>query len=226
MENTVTALKNDFKKLADSERATHLMRFFKTGKGDYGEGDVFLGITVPEQRKVAKNYMNLTLDELAELLASDIHEYRFTALVILVNRFQKADEKGKKEVYDFYYKHRQCVNNWDLVDTSAHKIMGAYLMDKKRDILYKLAQSGALWDKRIAMVSTFMFIYHGQFEDALAIAEILVHDEHDLIQKAVGWMLREVGKRDEEAEKGFLRKYKDTMPRTMWRYATEKGVRV
>lgn len=216
-------LKRGLKKLADSDKAKILMRFFKTGKGEYGEGDKFIGIVVPEQRKIAKKYKELPLKEVEKLLQSSVHEHRLTALFMLINQFEKGN---KKEVYDLYYKNRKYVNNWDLVDSSAHKIMGEYLMDKKRDVLYKLAKSKSLWDRRIAMLSTFTFIKNNEFDDTLAIAEILVNDEHDLIHKAVGWMLREIGKRDPKPEIKFLRKHHKTMPRVMYRYAVENGIKI
>lgn len=224
--NEVLNIKRELEKLVNSEKTAFFPRFFKTGKGEYGEGDVFLGITVPNQRKVAKKYLTLSLEELSELLKSEIHEHRLTALLILVYQFEKADEKKQKKIYEFYYKNRHHVNNWDLVDASAYKIMGAYLMDRERDILFKLARSKNLWEKRMAMISTFAFIRKGDFEDALKISEILVNDPHDLIHKAVGWMLREIGKRNVEAEKAFLKKYHKTMPRTMYRYAVEHGVKI
>jgi 3-methyladenine DNA glycosylase AlkD len=226
MTNKIEELKRDLNKLADSEKAKVLMRFFKTGKGDYGEGDKFLGIVVPKQRIIAKKYNDLSLEDSAKMLNSEIHEYRLTALFILVLQFEKGDEKKRGEVYKTYYKNRKFVNNWDLVDLSAPKIMGAYLADKKRDILYRLAKSKNLWDRRIAMLSTFTFIRNRDYKDTLAIAEILLRDKHDLIHKAVGWMLREIGKRDPKPEIEFLKKYHKIMPRVMWRYATERGVTI
>lgn len=216
---------NDLKKLANPEKAAFFPRFFKAGPGEYGEGDQFLGVIVPDQRKIAKKYKGLELPEIKKLLHSPIHEHRLTALFILVNQFQKGDEKQKKEVYEFYLKNKCHVNNWDLVDSSAHKIVGVYLKDKDRSILYDLAQSPSLWDRRIAMMSCFTFIREQDFEDALAIAEILVDDEHDLIHKVVGWMLREIGKRDQGVEEEFLMQHYQTMPRTMLRYAIEKFTR-
>ena len=223
---SIQQLKKDLERLKNPEKAKILMRFFKTGKGEYGEGDKFLGIVVPELRKISKKYKDLPLKQIEELLSSNIHEHRLTALFILVLQFEKGDEIKKKEVYELYYKNRRFVNNWDLVDLSAYKIMGVYLKDKKRDVLYKLAESKSLWDRRIAILTTFAFIRDNDFDDTLAIAEILVNDEHNLIHKAVGWMLREVGKRDPKPEIKFLKKHHKTMPRVMYRYAVENGVRI
>ena len=215
-------LKIELAQLGDPDRAKNLSRFFKTGKGQYGEGDVFLGITVPEQRKVAKRYDNLPLDDLQELLNSEIHEHRFTALVILIAKYRKAEESRKNEIFEFYLKNIENINNWDLVDLSAPRIVGDYLINKERPILYNLAKSNNLWERRISILSTFTFIANNDFKDALNISELLLHDEHDLIHKAVGWALREIGKRDQEAEERFLTKHYLHMPRTMLRYAIEK----
>ena len=211
-------IKQDLQKLKDPEKAEILSRFFKTGKGEYGEGDIFLGIKVPEQRKIAKNY-NLSLKEIQELLSSNIHEYRLTALFILISKYKKSD---KKQIVNFYLKNTKNINNWDLVDISAPKILGDYLLDKDKSVLYNLAKSNNLWERRIAILSTFTFIRNNQFEDTLNISEILLNDKHDLIHKAVGWMLREIGKKDQEIEENFLDKHYKNMPRTMLRYAIEK----
>ncbi|HMR01285.1 MAG TPA: DNA alkylation repair protein [Candidatus Gracilibacteria bacterium] len=216
-------IKKDLQQLANPVRAKHSLRFFRTGKGEYGEGDKFLGITVPDQRKVAKKYFKeLSLTEVEKLLQSGYHEHRLTALFMLVYKFERAEESEQKSIYDFYMRSTRYVNNWDLVDSSAHKIVGAWLKDKGREPLYVFAQSKDLWKKRIAMIATFAFIAEKDFEDALAIAEILVNDSHDLIHKAVGWTLREIGKKDQSAEEQFLKKYYRTMPRTMLRYAIER----
>lgn len=207
---------------ANPEKAKILQRFFKTGKGEYGEGDIFLGITVPEQRKIAKQHADLSLYQLQKLLNSKIHENRLVALLILVNKFAKADDKQQKQIADFYLKNTHNINNWDLVDLSAHQILGQYLFDKDKQILCKLANSQLLWERRIAIISTFWFIKQNQFEDALKIAGLLINDNHDLIHKAVGWMLREIGKKDQEVEEQFLDKHYKKMPRTMLRYAIEK----
>lgn len=216
-------LYKDFDKLADPKQAAVLQRFFKTGKGQYGYGDIFLGIKVPVQRKLAKQYRDLVMNDVVTLLQSKIHEHRLTALLILILKYQKADTKAKKEIFNLYLKHRKHINNWDLVDLSAPNIVGDYLLDKERDILYTLAKSKSLWGKRIAILATFEFIKQGQFTDTFDICEILLHDEHDLIHKATGWMLREVGKRiGQSTEEAFLKKHYRQMPRTMLRYAIER----
>ena len=215
-------IKRDLLQLGDPNRAKKLSGFFKTGKGQYGEGDLFLGIPVPEQRKVAKKYVDLSLNDIQELLNSKIHEHRFTALVILISKYRKAEKSGKEEVFSFYLKNTENINNWDLVDLSAPKIVGEYLVNKDKSILYKLAKSNSLWERRISILSTFKFIDTNDFEDALNISELLLHDKHDLIHKAVGWALREIGKRDQNVEERFLTKYCVQMPRTMLRYAIEK----
>jgi len=215
-------IKKDLSQLSDPERAKNLSWFFKTGKGQYGEGDIFLGIPVPEQRKVAKRYIDLPLTDLQELLSSKIHEHRLTALLILVSKYQKADDAGKAEIFSFCLRNTENINNWDLVDLSAPRILGDYLIKKDRSILFKFAKSNDLWKRRIAVLSTFNFINKNDFEDALSIARLLLHDENDLIHKAVGWMLREIGKKDQETEERFLGKYCSQMPRTMLRYAIEK----
>ena len=215
-------LKKELNSLANKKQALILQKFFKTGPGEYGEGDIFLGIKVPVQRQAAKKYSALSLKDLQVLLNSKIHEYRLTALIVLVNKYQKEENTGKEKIFNFYLKNYKNINNWDLVDLTAPKIVGDYLVNKPRDILYKLAQSNNLWKKRIAILSTYAFIRNNDFKDTLKISEILLNDEHDLIHKAVGWMLREVGKRDIMAEENFLNKYYKAMPRTMLRYAIER----
>jgi len=215
-------IKSDLSQLSNPEKAKSLSRFFKTGKGQYGEGDIFLGIPVPEQRKVAKKYFDLPLNDLQELLRSEIHEHRLTALLILVAKYEKTDNSGKDEIFSFYLKNVENINNWDLVDLTAPKIVGDYLFNKDKSILFKLAKSNNLWERRIAILSTFGFIRKNNFKIALRISELLLHDKHDLIHKAVGWMLREIGKRDQEIEEQFLSKYNVQMPRIMLRYAIEK----
>jgi 3-methyladenine DNA glycosylase AlkD len=215
-------IKRDLSQLSNPEKAKKLSSYFKTGKGQYGEDDIFLGIPVPEQRKVAKRHIDLPSNDLQELLNSKIHEHRLTALLILVSKYEKTDNSGKEEIFHFYLKNTENINNWDLVDVSAPKIVGDYLFNKDKSILFKLARSNNLWERRIAILSTSNFIRNNDFEDALHISELLLHDEHDLIHKAVGWMLREIGKRDQEVEERFLRKYCMHMPRTMLRYAIEK----
>src|SRR3989344_4794261 len=225
----IKELQKELRKLANPEKAKILAMFFKTGKGEYGEGDVFLGITVPEQRKVAVRY-NLpagkagTLDfrNIQKLLNSKIHEERLVALLILVEQYKKVDEANKNKIFDFYLKNTKRINNWDLVDLSAPKIVGRHLLDKDRSILYKFARSANLWERRIAILATFWFINKLQFSDALKIGEILIKDKDDLIHKAVGWMLREIGKRNQKVEEDFLKKFYKIMPRTMLRYAIER----
>lgn len=216
--------RKDLQKLADPTKAKRLAGFFKTGKGEYGYGDVFLGITVPESREIAKSYANLPESGIKQLLISKIHEERLIALLLLINNFQNGDEKNKKEIYGLYLKHTKYINNWDLVDLTADKIVGAYLIDKGKDILLKLAKSDDLWERRIAIMSTFNFIKSKkEYEWTFKVAEILINDSHDLIQKAVGWMLREVGKNiSQETEEEFLKKHYKSMPRTMLRYAIER----
>ena len=217
-------LKSDLQSLKSPDKNKILQRFFKTGPGEYGEGDIFLGLTVPQQRQVAKKYKELDFTSLQKLLNSKIHEYRQVALFILVEQFQKADEVTQIQIFNFYLKNTKHINNWDLVDLSAPKIVGIYLLDKKpqRKILYKLVKSENLWEKRIAIISTYTFIKNKELEDTLKISQILLGDKHDLIHKAVGWMLRELGKIDQKLEEQFLQKHIKQMPRTMLRYAIEK----
>lgn len=215
-------LKKDLKKAADPQRAKNLLRFFKTGKGEYGEGDVFLGIMVPQSRKIAIKFKDLNFISIETLLKSKFHEERLVALLILVHNFEKGDDGIRKQIYDFYLNNTKHINNWDLVDLSAPNIVGAHLLDKGRGILHKLVKSKNIWGRRIAVLATFQFIKHNQFNDSLKLAEMLLEDKHDLIHKAVGWMLREVGKRDFKVEDVFLRKYCKQMPRTMLRYAIER----
>ena len=212
----------DLKKLGTPDRAKASAWFFKTGKGQYGWGDKFLGVTVPEQRQVAKKYQELPLAEIKNLLQSEIHECRLTALLILVQKYRKADEAARDRICKFYLSHTKRINNWDLVDLSSHAILGRHLLGRNRAVLYRLARSKNLWERRIAVISTFMFIKAGEYQDALQIGKILLKDEHDLIHKAVGWMLREVGKKSLADEERFLKKYAPQMPRTMLRYAIEK----
>ena len=223
------SLKSDLQKSANREKALQLQKFFKTKKGEYAEGDIFLGISVPEQRKTALKYKDLPLADLQELLNSDIHEYRLVSLLILIQKYKKAEiennEKNKEEIFSFYLKNTKNINNWDLVDLSSPNIVGNYLLnknEKEKSVLYKLAKSSNLWEKRISVLATFMFIKNNQFQDSVNIAEILLKDNHDLIHKAVGWMLRELGKKNEKELISFLDKYKSKMPRTMLRYSIEK----
>ncbi|OGT09954.1 MAG: DNA alkylation repair protein [Gammaproteobacteria bacterium GWE2_42_36] len=203
------------------EKAKILQRFFKTGPGEYGEGDVFLGITIPALRKLAKAYISLDFPDLTRLLQSPIHEERMLSLLILMQKYQK-NADSQTTCYQFYVDHKTYINNWDLVDVSAPHIIGHYLFDRDTSILLRWAKSRHLWTKRIAIISTFHFIRQHEFDKTLKIAEFLLHDQHDLIHKAVGWMLREIGKRDILIEKQFLDQYYTVMPRTMLRYAIEK----
>ncbi len=210
------SIQSDLRALADKKKAVLLSRYFKTGKGQYGEGDIFIGLTVPQVRDVAKKYKKLSLSDIEKLLHSPIHEYRLAALIIL------SYQPPAKAIVDFYLKNTRFINNWDLVDLSSHEILGTYLLDKPRAILFKLAKSKNIWERRIAIISTFAFLRKKELDDSLKLAEILLHDEHDLIQKAVGWMLREAGKRNGRALVDFLARYYKIMPRTMLRYAIEK----
>jgi 3-methyladenine DNA glycosylase AlkD len=222
---TVAKLKAELASLGNTEIATHSAIFFKTAKGQYGEGDRFIGVRVPVQRKVAQQYKALPLNGIQELLRSAIHEHRLTAVIILVNRYQKAKSPGEKEeLFQFYLDYRAGINNWDLVDSSAHKIVGDYLLThkEKRPMLYHLADSTNIWDRRIAIIATMTFINSGEFADTLSLGEKLIDDPHDLMHKAVGWALREVGKVEQKTLEKFLNKHAKNMPRTMLRYAIEK----
>ena len=217
---TIQQLEKILQENRNEKQAQILQGFFKTGKGEYGEGDIFLGIKVPEQRKVAKQYAHLSLADTQALLNSKIHDHRMVALMILIDKYKKTD--NKEEIVDIYLKNAKKVNNWDLVDLSAPQILGNYLLDKNKATLHKLAKSKNLWEKRIAIVSTWTFIRNNQLDDTIKISETLLNDKHDLIHKAVGWMLREVGKKNQAVEEKFLKKYHKTMPRTMLRYSIEK----
>ncbi|OGV53629.1 MAG: DNA alkylation repair protein [Lentisphaerae bacterium GWF2_52_8] len=219
---TFREIQGKLKKMASPQEAAHSQRFFKTGKGEYGEGDIFRGIRVPPLRKLAKDYMDIPLGETALLLQSKFHEDRALALMILVKCFAKGNAATKKEIYSLYTANTAQVNNWDLVDISAEHIIGGFLFDKSKKTLIRLAKSKSLWERRIAIISTFHFIRKRHFDDTLRIAALLINDEHDLIHKAVGWMLREIGKRNISAEESFLKEHYTQMPRTMLRYAIEK----
>jgi 3-methyladenine DNA glycosylase AlkD len=209
-------------RLADPLIAEHSQRFFKTGPGQYGEGDRFLGIRVPVLREQAKKFKDAPLGEVQSLLKSAYHEERLCALLLLVQKFSHGSPANQKAVYELYLKNTRHINNWDLVDLSAYLIVGAWLADKDRHPLYTLAHSKNLWERRIAIISTFHFIKNKQFADTLGIAALLLADQEDLMHKATGWMLREVGKRDLSQEKEFLNAHYQQMPRTMLRYAIEK----
>jgi 3-methyladenine DNA glycosylase AlkD len=218
----IDELNHDLQKLKNPRQAAILQRFFKTGKGEYAEGDVFLGINVPTQRNIAGKYSSMQFDDIEKLLSSRIHEERLIGLLILVDRYKKSENTDKEMIVTLYLKNTKQINNWDLVDLSAPSILGKYYIDKDKSILYKLAESDCIWERRISILSTFEFIKNNRFKDTLNISEILLNDKHDLIHKAVGWMLREIGKRDQDLEEKFLKKYYKIMPRTMLRYAIEK----
>ena len=215
-------LQNDLKRLKNPAKAQIFKRFFKTGKGEYGEGDEFLGLTVPQVHQLVKKYRDLPLADIQKLLDSKIHEFRLTGLLIMVAKTVKAEENEKMKIINLYLANVRYVNNWDLVDLSAPKILGSFLLDKDRALLYKLADSESLWERRIAIVSTFAFLRNGELKDTIALAEKLLNDKHDLIHKAVGWALREVGKKDQVVLEKFLNIHYRQMPRTMLRYAIEK----
>ncbi|MBT8118375.1 MAG: DNA alkylation repair protein [Gammaproteobacteria bacterium] len=215
-------IKQHLLSLADQDIADHSRRFFKTAAGEYGFGDRFLGIRVPAIRQTVKRYADTHLDVTTRLLKSEYHEIRLFALLLLVAQFSKADKNRRKKIYDIYLANTRHINNWDLVDSSAHKIVGVYLENNDRSVLYKLSRSDSLWERRIAIIATYHYIREDQFEDTLRISEQLLDDQEDLIHKAVGWMLREVGKRDKPAEIAFLNKHYRAMPRTMLRYAIER----
>ena len=215
-------LKKELNQSADKKQAIILQRFFKTGPGQYGAGDIFLGIKVLVLRQAAKKQPNLSFKDLQSLLNSEIHEQRLTALFILIGQYQKANQANRGKIFNFYLKNTKNINNWDLVDLSSPNIVGDFLLAKPRGILYRLARSKNLWEKRIAILATYTFIKNNQYGDTLKIAKILLNDDHDLIHKAVGWMLREVGKRNQKTEEIFLQKYYRQMPRTMLRYAIER----
>ena len=215
-------LQKQLTRLSDPGVAAVSQRFFKTGDGQYGEGDLFRGIRVPMLRKLARQYHLLTLADTKKLLRSPYHEDRLLALLILTRAFKHANDTVRAKIFDFYLRNTRLINNWDLVDTSAPQIVGAFLWDKNRDMLNDLAKSRNIWERRIAIIATFHFIKRGEFSDALAIAEKLVSDREDLVHKAVGWMLREVGNQDARAEEEFLLRHYRQMPRVMLRYAIEK----
>lgn len=220
----LSTIREEIEKFANPQKAVFLQIFFKTGKGEYAERDKFLGISVPIQRKIALKFSNLDLPDIERLLNSDIHEERLISLFILVDKFKKGNEKVREEIFNFYLKSTKHINNWDLVDTSAYKIVGEYLQaNHKEEILKKLAESKNLWERRIAMIATYQFIINGNSATTYEIANLLINDRHDLIQKAVGWMLREAGKRVSQKElEQFLKPRYKTMPRTALRYAIER----
>ena len=213
----------EIRELANEEIAKHSLRFFKTDKGQYGFGDIFLGVRAPKIRLIAKKHIDISIIDMKTLIQSKYHEERFLGLIILVNKYAKTkDTKNRNQLYKIYVSSFKYINNWNLVDVTCPHVTGKHLIDKDRTLLYKWAKSEDLWTKRIAMISTFSFIRKNDLEDTFKIAEILLQDKHDLIHKAVGWMLREAGKRDIKKEEAFLKKHYKTMPRTMLRYSIEK----
>lgn len=215
-------IRQSLKKQSDKRQAKELQRFFKTGPGEYGEGDLFIGVKVPDIRRVAGKYRDVKFRDISRLLRSPVHEERFLALVFLVRKYSRGDEKEKKKIYDFYLANTRHINNWDLVDTSAGKIVGAHLVNRDRSVLYSLSRSGSIWERRISIIATSHFIWKESFETTLEIAENLLNDEEDLIHKAVGWMLREIGKRHLPSAESFLKRHYRKMPRVMLRYAIER----
>ena len=218
----IDQIKKELREHADAGKAELLQRFFKTGKGQYGDGDVFLGVMVPYSRAIAKKYFQMPLAKIKGLLDSEFHEERLVAGLILTYKYEKSSDQEKANIANFYLKNAKKFNNWDLVDLTSHKILGAFLVDKKRDVLYQLARSKNLWEKRISVIATFAFIRREDFKDSLALSELLLGDKHDLMHKAVGWMLREVGKKNQDVLRSFLGKHYKQMPRTMLRYSIEK----
>ena len=222
MAASASAIRKEIRALGDEKIAEHSQRFFKTGKGEYGEGDRFLGIRVPVIRKQVVRHRTATLKTISGFLASPWHEERLFAVLSLADRFKRGEEAERREIFDLYMANLDRVNNWDLVDGSAHLIVGPWLENRSRQRLHRMARSRDLWTRRVAIMSTYHYIRRGEFDDTLAIARILIDDEQDLIHKATGWMLREVGNRDRKIEEAFLREHYKAMPRTMLRYAIEK----
>ena len=222
MKVTAKDISRNLVELGNSTVAEHSQRFFKTGKGEYGEGDKFLGIRVPIIRKQVKKYKDISLEIISNLLKSSYHEVRLFAVLMLVRKFSNGDDREKSKIYSLYMNSTKYVNNWDLVDSSASYIVGAYLADKDKQPIYDMAKSESLWERRISIMSTFHFIRNNDFSDALKISEILIDDREDLIHKAVGWMLREIGNRSLAIEEEYLREHYKKMPRTMLRYSIEK----
>jgi len=219
---SVAEIQKELARLADHQTALFSQRFFKTGPGEYGEGDLFRGIRVPVLRRLARQYQGITLSEAAQLLRSPFHEDRLLALLLFIGHYIHGGRVTKEKIYSLYLKNSGFINNWDLVDASAEHVVGAFLWEKDRKPLYHLAHSDNLWERRIAIMATFHFIKRGKFSETLGVARILLADQEDLIHKAVGWMLREVGKRDQQTAKAFLKDNYRRMPRVMLRYAIEK----
>ncbi|MBI4698602.1 MAG: DNA alkylation repair protein [Nitrospirae bacterium] len=219
---TIRNIHTELKKHGDKKIAAHSQRFFKTGKGEYAEGDKFLGIRVPVLRTLVKKYRSITIDEALKLLSSEFHEVRLFSLLSLIELYRRSGEADRKRIFKLYLGNTRHINNWDLIDLSAPHIIGNFLQDRDRKTLYALARSKSLWERRIAVLATFYFIRNSDFEDALKISQLLLHDKEDLIHKAAGWMLREIGKKDIASAERFLRKHCKIMPRTMLRYAIER----
>lgn len=219
---TVKNIQQELRRCGDKIIAEHSQRYFKTGKGEYAEGDKFLGLRVPVIRKMVKKHRGMTIDDCMKLLSSEFHEERLFALLSLVDIYKRSDDAAKERIFKLYLKNTRHINNWDLIDLSAPNIIGSHLINRDRKILYDLAVSKNLWKRRIAVLATFSFIRENDFNDSLQIAELLLHDKEDLIHKACGWMLREIWKRDPKAAEKFLKKHLNIMPRTMLRYAIEK----
>ena len=222
MKQITKTITSELQALSNAEKREIFPKFFKAGKGEYGEGDRFLGVTVPNIRAIAKLHKDISIEEIRDLIQSEWHEVRLCALIIMVENSKKKDEALRKELFNLYLSQTERINNWDLVDLSCRFIIGEYLLDKSRDILYQLAQSPLLWDNRIAIVSTYAFIRKGQLEDTYALSDLMMQHPHDLMHKAIGWMLREAGKRDSERLYDYVMSHRADMPRTMLRYAIEK----
>ena len=222
MKQITKTITSELQALSNAEKREIFPKFFKAGKGEYGEGDRFLGVTVPNIRAIAKLHKDISIEEIRDLIQSEWHEVRLCALIIMVEKSKKKDEALRKELFNLYLSQTKRINNWDLVDLSCRFIIGEYLLDKSRDILYHLAQSPLLWDNRIAIVSTYAFIRKGQLEDTYALSDLMMQHPHDLMHKAIGWMLREAGKRNPERLYDYVMSHRADMPRTMLRYAIEK----
>ena len=219
---TIGRVRRALREVAVNEYVATLQSFFKTGPGEYGEGDIFIGVRLPAARAVARRFKDLALEEVIELLYSKIHEERLVSLLILVHQFKEGDEAHRERILKLYLANTSQINNWDLVDTSAPQIVGAYFLRRPKAELRRLARSPLVWDRRIAIVGTFTLIRAGEHDETMRLARVLLHDEHDLIRKAVGWMLREVGKRDEPRLVEFLERHAHEMPRVMLRYSLER----
>lgn len=222
MNNKIKNIQNELKQLSNKRIAEHSQKFFKTGKGEYGEGDKFLGIRVPLLRQLAKKHKDISIKEASLLLKSQFHEERLLSLFLLIGLYRISANQEKKKIYNLYLSNTQFINNWDLIDSSAEHIVGAFLWEINKKPIYVLARSRNLWERRISIMATFYFIKRNSFKDTLKLAKILLSDNEDLIHKSVGWMLREIGKRDLETEEEFLKKHYKKMPRTMLRYAIER----